>query len=723
MKKNLKKIIFFLTTGILFCNSLWADEGMWIPMLLEKLNIKIMHEKGLKLSAEDIYSINQASLKDAIVIFGRGCTGEVISDQGLLITNHHCGYDAIQSHSALDHDYLTNGFWARTKAEELTNPGLTATFLVRMEDVTDQVLANVTDNMDPEYRAKTVKEEISKLQAQPLEDSNYHSIVKPFYYGNEYYMFVYKVYRDVRLVAAPPSAIGKFGGDTDNWMWPRHTGDFSVFRIYADKNNEPADYSLDNVPYKPKKYLSISLKGIKKGDFTMVFGYPGSTEEYLASPAVDYIMNTGLPEKILLRNTRLDIMQKYMNTDPAIRIKYAAKYAHVSNAWKKWIGEIRGLKKLDALTKKKELEAAFTAWAHSDSALNKVFGNVLSGFDSLYNIQEPYAYARDYFYETVNAVEMMKLVSYFNVVMEKKLKEPAKELPELYTNWLKGQVNSYYKDYYKPIDRESFTAMLKAYHDHVPQRFQPAYFRKVITKNKGDFENYAAQLYRKSMFADSAEVGQLTTGSIDIKTIKKIMKDPAYQLFAAFYSLYQDSISNQYAAIETELDGLYRIYVKGLKEMQTEKLFYPDANFTLRLTYGEVEGYDPRDAVHYEYQTTLRGVMEKDNPEIYDYDVPAKLKQLYTEKDYGRYGVDGTMPVCFIASNHTSGGNSGSPVLNDEGQLIGLNFDRNWEGTMSDIMYDPDQCRNITVDIRYVLFLVDKYAGASNLINEMTIVE
>ena len=722
MKKNLKKIFILLFTGVLFCNSLLADEGMWIPMLLEKLNIKIMHEKGLKLSAEDIYSINQASLKDAIVIFGRGCTGEVISDEGLLITNHHCGYDAIQSHSTLDHDYLTNGFWARTKDEELTNPGLTATFLVRMEDVTDQVLANVTDNMDPESRAKTVKEAISKLQTQPLEDSNYRSIVKPFYYGNEYYMFVYKVYRDVRLVAAPPSAIGKFGGDTDNWMWPRHTGDFSVFRIYAGKNNQPADYSPDNVPYKPKKHLSISLKGIKKGDFTMVFGYPGSTEEYLASPAVDYIMNTSLPEKIALRQTRLDIMQKYMNADPAIRIKYAAKYAHVSNAWKKWIGEIRGLKKLDALTKKKELEAAFTSWTHSDPALNKVFGNVLSGFDSLYNVQEPYAYARDYFYETVNAVEMMKLVSYFNVVMEKKLQEPDKELPELYTNWLKGQVNSYYKDYYKPIDRETFAAMLSAYQDHVPQRFQPAYFSKVNSKYKGNFENYAAQLYRKSMFADSAEVVHLT-GSIDIKTIKKIMKDPAYQLYAAFYDLYLDSISNQYTAIENQLDGLYRIYVKGLREMQPEKLFYPDANFTLRLTYGEVEGYNPRDAVHYEYQTTLKGVMEKDNPEIYDYDVPAKLKQLYTEKDYGRYGVDETMPVCFIASNHTSGGNSGSPVLNAEGQLIGLNFDRNWEGTMSDIMYDPDQCRNITVDIRYVLFLIDKYAGASNLINEMTIVE
>ncbi len=722
MKNNLKKIIFVLTTGILFCNSLWADEGMWIPMLLEKLNIKIMHEKGLKLTAEDIYSINQASLKDAIVIFGRGCTGEVISDQGLLITNHHCGYDAIQSHSTLDHDYLTNGFWARTKDEELTNPGLTATFLVRMEDVTDQVLANITDNMDPESRAKRVKEAISKLQAQPLEDSNYRSIVKPFYYGNEYYMFVYKVYRDVRLVAAPPSAIGKFGGDTDNWMWPRHTGDFSVFRIYADKNNQPADYSPDNVPYKPKKHLSISLKGIKNGDFTMVFGYPGSTEEYLASPAVDYIINTSLPEKITLRQTRLDIMQKYMNADPAIRIKYAAKYANVSNAWKKWIGEIRGLKKLDALTKKKELEAAFITWAHSDPALDKVFGNVLSGFDSLYNVQEPYAYARDYFYETVNAVEMMKLVSYFNVVMEKKLQEPDKELPELYTNWLKDQVNSYYKDYYKPIDRETFAAMLNAYQEHVPQKFQPAYFSKVNSKYKGDFENYAAQLFRKSMFADSAEVVQLT-GSIDIGTIKKIMKDPAYQLYAAFYNLFKDSISNRYTTTENQLDGLYRIYVKGLREMQPEKLFYPDANFTLRLTYGEVEGYNPYDAVHYEYQTTLKGVMEKDNPEIYDYDVPAKLKQLYTEKDYGRYGVDETMPVCFIASNHTSGGNSGSPVLNAEGQLIGLNFDRNWEGTMSDIMYDPDQCRNITVDIRYVLFLIDKYAGASNLINEMTIVE
>jgi hypothetical protein len=576
--------------------------------------------------------------------------------------------------------------------------------------------------MDPESRAKRVKEAISKLQAQPLEDSNYRSIVKPFYYGNEYYMFVYKVYRDVRLVAAPPSAIGKFGGDTDNWMWPRHTGDFSVFRIYADKNNEPADYSPDNVPYKPKKHLSISLKGIKNGDFTMVFGYPGSTEEYLASPAVDYIMNTSLPEKITLRQTRLDIMQKYMNADPAIRIKYAAKYANVSNAWKKWIGEIRGLKKLDALTKKKELEAAFTTWAHSDPALDKVLGNVLTGFDSLYNVQEPYAYARDYFYETVNAVEMMKLVSYFNVVMEKKLQEPDKELPELYTNWLKDQVNSYYKDYYKPIDRETFAAMLKAYQEHVPQKFKPAYFSQVNSKYKGDFENYAAQLFHKSMFADSAKVIQLT-GSIDIRTIKKIMKDPAYQLYAAFYNLFQDSISKQYAAIENQLDGLYRIYVKGLREMQPEKLFYPDANFTLRLTYGEVEGYNPHDAVHYEYQTTLKGVVEKDNPEIYDYDVPAKLKQLYAEKDYGRYGVDETMPVCFIASNHTSGGNSGSPVLNAEGQLIGLNFDRNWEGTMSDIMYDPDQCRNITVDIRYVLFLFDKYAGASNLINEMTIVE
>lgn len=697
---------------------LFADEGMWLPLLLEKLNIKDMQEKGLKLSAEDIYSINQASLKDALVIFGGGCTGELISEEGLLITNHHCGYGAIQSHSSVENDYLTDGFWAMSREDELPNPGLSVKFLKRMEDVTDAVLKGVKKRHDEAKRQEIIEKNIAAIRAKTVEGTHYKAVIKPFYYGNEFYMFVYEEYTDVRLVGAPPSSIGKFGGDTDNWMWPRHTGDFSLFRIYANKENKPADFAEGNVPYHPKKHLPISLKGIEKGDFTMVMGYPGSTEQFLTSHAVELIMNQRNPHRINLRTQRLAIMNQYMEQSAAVRIKYASKYARVSNSWKRWQGENRGLKRLNAITVKEALQKDFTKWAQADGKRAKRYGELLSQFDDIYSQMGSYAMAIDYYREAVRAIEVLQFSAYFERLINM-AENDAEKMGE-YSNALANYALGFYKDYESTIDREVAKSLLPTYQSNVAEAYFPEFLSKQL-RDKGSYDAYVDYLFANTVFTDKEAVIALLQKK-DKKAIVALKEDPVYNLYVAFADLLKEQVEPKYYALNEQLDKLYRLYVEGLRKMKSDEVFYPDANFTMRIAYGEVKGYQPRDGVDYRYYTTLSGVIAKDDPAVYDYDVPEKLKALYVEKNYGQYGVNGTMPVAFIASNHTSGGNSGSPVINGEGHLIGVNFDRNWEGTMSDIMYDPSQCRNITLDIRYALFIIDKFAGAGHLVDEMTLI-
>jgi len=718
MKKTLLSLIFGVS--ILFSAS--ADEGMWLPSLLKQLNIQDMQSKGLRLSADDIYNINEASMKDGIVIFGRGCTGELISKEGLVLTNHHCGYGSIQQHSSVEHDYLTDGYWAMTREQELATPGLSVKFLVRIDDVTSQVLKGYKPTMTEEKRQEIVEKNINKIKKNATRGNNYQAVVKSFYYGNDYYMFVYQEFTDVRLVGAPPSSIGKFGGDTDNWMWPRHTGDFSLFRIYADKNNNPADYSPDNVPYVPKKSFKISLKGVNEGDFSMVLGYPGSTEEYLYSRDVDFMVKTSLPHKIALRTTRLDIMRDEMDRSDKVRIQYSSKYAGVANAWKKWKGIIRGLNRLDAVEVKKNVESRFAAWANSDAALKAKYGSILDGFNEQYSKLEKYNLALDYYREAALSVEAVKMARNFESFLKDIKGLKGEKLDKMIAK-AQQKNKTFFKDYYMPIDQLTFVEMMKAYKNDIAPEFYPAFFDVVEKEYNGDFMEYSKYLYNKSRLITESRVSKLISEVANNNNSDAVINDPFYKVYEDFYNVYQAKVVAPYSQIKASLDPLYRDYMSGLIKMESNKTLFPDANFTMRVAYGNVKGYTPRDGVQYEYYSTLEGIMAKDNPDIYDYDVPAKLKELFKNKDYGQYQHNGTVPVAFVATNHTSGGNSGSPVFNANGELVGINFDRCWEGTMSDVMYDPSQCRNITLDVRYALFIIDKFAGATHLIDEMDIIK
>ncbi len=700
---------------------LHADEGMWIPLFLEKYNYADMQAKGLRLSAEEIFSLNQTSLKDAIVIFGRGCTGELISGEGLLLTNHHCGYGQIQSHSSLENDYLTNGFWAMSRAEELINPGLTATFLVSMKDVTTEVLEGVTPEMTEKERQDKVKENSDKLIEEATKDTHYSAVVKPFFYGNQYFLFVNEVFKDVRLVGAPPSAIGKFGGDTDNWMWPRHTGDFSLFRIYAAPDGTPAEYAPENVPYRPKKFLPISLKGVEKGDFTMVYGYPGTTQEYLPSYAVEQIMNQSNPHKIAIREAILDVMKESMDADPAVRIQYASKSASVANAWKKWIGESRGLRKLDAIEKKKAYETEWLNWLVADRNRRENYSRILLDFQKNYEKLAPYQLAMDYFMEAGYSMELVKSARIIAPLLNLKEDVSDEEVAQTVER-IRSSYQNFFKDYHQPTDKKIFRKVfLDIYSENVPAEFLPSIFTTINDDFKGDFDAYADELYQESILVNEKDLYRFLD-KFKASKKKRLAKDMGMEVYQSLMELYLTKIRNVQGTIRQSNDSIMRHYMALQLAMEPDRIFYPDANFTLRITYGQVDDYEPRDGVFYEHVTTLDGIMQKDNPDIYDYRVPKRLKDLYESKDFGFYAENGTVPVCFTASNHTTGGNSGSPVLNADGHLIGINFDRNWEGTMSDIMYDPDQCRNISLDMRYLLFIVDKFAGAGHLLDEMTII-
>ncbi len=691
-----------------------ADEGMWIPMLLKKYNIEDMQKQGFKLTAEDIYNINQASLKDAVIGLGREgspffhfCTGELISNEGLIVTNHHCAFDMIQSHSSLEHNYLRDGFWAKTKKDELANPGITASILVRMEDVTSRINAVLKPEMSIGERTQKIKEVSSELEKEAVKGTNLMANIKPYFNGNQYFMSVFKIYKDVRLV-------GKFGGDTDNWMWPRHTGDFSVLRIYAGPDNEPAAYSPDNKPYQPASFFKISVKGVQEGDFTMVFGYPGTTNEYLTSFAIEQIQNIENPHKIAIRTAKLNIINAAMESDELLRIKYASKAAGIANAWKKWQGEIKGLKRFNTVAKKQREEATFQKWASN----RQVYNNLLDNYQKLYEKRKDLVLAAAYLNEA--GKRGAEIVGWSASVRNRMKNKNFAENPALYKQKLKKEAEEYYKDYDLNTDKKILVEMLKLYHRNLPEKWIPKEVLK-SAGNKGP-EAYVENLFEKSLLVDTAALFDFIDKS-NAESYKKLEKDPFWKLYTSMDELYVRKIKPELDKIQSEIVRLNQVWLAGLMEMDSDKVFYADANSTLRVAYGKVQGYSPYDGAYYKHYTTLKGIMEKDNPEIYDYNVPQRLREIYQKRDFGTYAQDGEVPVCFIATNHTTGGNSGSPVLNSEGHLIGLNFDRAWDGVMSDMQYDSEICRNISVDIRYVLFIIDKLAGAGHLIDEMIIVE
>ena len=672
MKKTL--LLFALLCATTF--SAVADKGMWLPSLIAS-RIDDMKSKGFELSAEDIYSINQASLKDAVVLFDGGCTGEIVSEKGLLLTNHHCGYDAIQAQSSVEHDYLTNGFWANNHEEELYCPGLKVHILVRMEDVTERIAAGET------------KEAI--VAEAKAEGVGYAAKVESMYYGNMAYLFVYREFNDVRLVGAPPTTIGKFGADNDNWIWPRHTGDFSVFRIYANENNEPAEYSANNKPYKPARHFEICTDGIAEGDFTMIYGFPGNTQEYIPSDAVKYVAEISDPLKIELRTKRLDIIGEAQAKSTKTRIQYAAKQASIANAWKKWQGEVKGINRLGTVAKKEAYEARFRA-ENPDKAY------LLDSLSAAYARNQEGYFNYELYSETLRGIEIQTVV---NIALNDELSKAEKQ----------AKAELFYKDFDVNVDRKIAVAMLKEYEKY--GTFVSPELRALFEKH-GGAEGYANYLY------DNTKLG-----TIEGFSVKAAKKDPVAEFVAAIAPIQKRVKAYTYRNFSNhpDIERWFRPYVKALMEWDSQRAFFPDANLTLRVAYGKVAGYEYADGEYHLPQTTLEGIIEKDNPEIYDYNVPQALRDAHATKEYGRWGINlngkYTVPVCFIATNHTTGGNSGSPVLNKKGQLIGINFDRTWLSTMSDIEFDETLCRNIICDIRYVLFVIDKVGGAEWIVNEI----
>lgn len=719
----MRAYISILIFSILFKITI-AEEGMWIPTLLKMLNEDDMKTYGLNLTAEDIYSINKSSLKDAIVHFNGGCTAEIISKDGLILTNHHCGYGQIQFHSSVENDYLTNGFWAMDKKSELRNDDLTATLIVRIEDVTDAMIVGVNDGMDLKNKRQALKKNEEEVVEKATKGNHYDAVIKPFYFGNKYYMFVTETFKDVRLVGAPPSSIGKFGGDTDNWMWPRHTGDFSIFRIYANSNNKPAAFSYGNVPYQPKHFLPINLKGVEEGDFTMVYGFPGRTQQYLTSHAVDHIVNKSNPARIGMRDVGLDIMEHHMGQSDKVRIQYSAKHARISNYHKKWIGENRGLRKLDAINKKKDLEKRFMEIVNASEEHKAKYGDLMKKMEALYAERDKFAMAQAYFAEFVYyGPDLINYLNKYRPIVKEALSysvnvdEVKKGVEEL-----KGRHELFFKNLDPSTEKRLFESLLEIYHQNVDTALKGNAFALLEGKFKNDYDAFTNYIYDNTVFVNN-EASFKYLLNYNGKAAKKIMKDPAYQFMDGLMDQYFKGIKPELDKIDEGIEKLSKKYVAGLQElMPNERKYYPDANGTLRLTYGKVEGYMPQDGVVYDYYTTFEGMMEKYDPTSEEFSLSDKMLELFEKKDYGQYGKNGELRVCFTASNHTTGGNSGSPVLDANGNLIGLNFDRTWESTMSDIMFDPERCRNIAVDIRYVLFVIDKYAGAKHLIDEMKLI-
>jgi hypothetical protein len=692
-------------------------------MLLKQLNEKDMKNMGMKISAEDIYSMNKSSMKDAVVLFAQKCTGEIISSEGLLLTNHHCGFAQIQNHSAVNHDYLKDGFWAKNHAEELPNPGITVTFIVSMKDVTPDVLQGVDASMSEREREDKIAANSLLLVAESVAGTHYEGLIKPMYNGNEYVLFVTEVFRDVRLVGAPPQSIGTFGKDTDNWMWPRHTADFSLFRIYADKDNKPADYSPENVPYKPRYHFPISTSGIKENDFTMVYGFPARTNEYLTSFAVDQIVNVNNPLKVDIRSKRLNVMDKYMDADRAIYIKYADKYSGVSNYHKKWAGEAKGLRTAKAVEKKQEFESLFQNRVEANPSFLK-YSYLMSEFKSEYGKLATIQPELDLFTEAIFASEIIKFAySMRQFAVVPKDSDMAKQFRDNLTK-TNARITDHFNEYYIPLDKELTKEVLFEYYSKSTRNYAPVgELRLNENASKSDISDFVEALFENSIFTDATKLNSVLTKN-DSLVAAAISSDPAFKLASFYYSVFYTEVVKEFNSINDKLIPLNRAYLEALRIVIPEKKYYPDANFTLRVSFGKTEGYQPADGIKYNWYTTTDGVLEKNNTGNSDYEIPERLRTLLETRDFGNYAdKDGNLRTCFAASNHTTGGNSGSPVFNAKGHLIGTNFDRNWEGTMSDVYYDINQVRNITLDIRYLLFIIDKFAGATHLVNEMTLVK
>jgi len=715
----MKKILTFFLVISLFATNIRADEGMWLLPLIQKLNMNKMNELGLKLTAEDIYSINHSSLKDAIIIFGGGCTGEIVSDKGLIFTNHHCGYGTIQKLSSLEHNYLEDGFWAKSLEEEMPAPGVAATFMKYMEDVTDQINAVVTDDMSEEERGQKIKEISAKIVEKAIDGTTYNAMVKSFFAGNQYFLVVYERFNDVRFVGAPPSSIGKFGHDTDNWMWPRHTGDFSIFRVYADADGKPAAYSPDNKPYKPAHHLPVSIKGIKTGDFAMTLGYPGSTDRYQTSWGIEERMNITNHARIKVRGIKQDIWHEDMMASEKIRIQYASKFSGSSNYWKNSIGMNRGLEKLDVVAKKQKLESEFADWISKSDERKAKYGDVLEGLKVSYEERAPYTNANYYLIESLLSGTEAFAFSLAAKRLDEALQSGEQDAVDKAVESMRAYGKSFFKDYSANTDHKVMAAMLKLYHTDINKEYYPDLYKTIDKKFKGDFEKFSNVVFEKSIFTDEARYNAF----LDNPKLKTLNKDLVYQGGQTILATYMSLRGMQKeSSIKIKRDN--RLFQAGLMEMAPELIRYPDANFTMRLSYGVAGDYEPRDAVIYKEYTTLKGIMEKEDPDNFEFIVPDKLKELYNSKDYGRYADKrGFMPVCFTTNNDITGGNSGSPVINGNGELIGLAFDGNWEAMSGDIAFEPDLQKTICVDSRYVLFIIDKYAGAQNIIDELDIVE
>jgi len=696
-----------------------ADEGMWHLPLIEKLNIGKMTELGLKLSAEDIYSINKACLKDAIVIFGGGCTGEIVSSEGLLLTNHHCGYGSIQALSTVEHDYLKDGFWAKTKEEELPARGLSVTFLVKIEDVTGQVLANVKEGMSENERNSAINTARTTIEGKAREGNNYRTQVSSFYGGNYFYLLVYERYSDVRFVGAPPSSIGKFGFDTDNWEWPRHTGDFSVFRVYSGPDGKPAAYSKENIPLKPKYWLSVSLKDRNPGDYAMILGYPGRTQRYYTSYEVDEIMKITNPNRIKIRGVKQDIWMADMVSDPKINLQYASKYSGSSNYWKYSIGQNNQLRNLNVIEKKKLIENQFNTWVSAEASRRAKYGESLNLIKKSIEGRAEFQNAYQYLSECIQGCEILSFSQVGSQLLTV-LKSGEKERIDELTGRIKENLAGLYKDYSASTDQKSTKAMLKLYREDVPVKFHPDFYANVVDKKfKGDIDKFVDNMFAKSIFTGEDRL----IAFLSKPDVRVLEKDPVLVTYNSITKVAQ-SLGPERSKFDEDLARGQRLWVAALREMIPEKTLYPDANSTMRLTYGTVRDYDPRDAVTYKHYTTLQGVMDKYKPGDYEFDLPQRLIDLNARKEFGRYASsEGYMPVNFLTTNDITGGNSGSPVLNDEGHLIGLAFDGNWEAMSGDVYYEPELQRTISVDIRYVLWIIDIYSGAKHLVDEMTIVE
>jgi hypothetical protein len=718
----MKKLLTILMALILTCGfRVKADEGMWLLPLIEKLNMGKMTELGLKLSAEDIYSINHVSLKDAIVIFGGGCTGEIVSPQGLILTNHHCGYGSIQAHSSVEHDYLRDGFWAMTKEEELPNPNLSVTFLISIEDVTSQVLAKVNQGMSETDRTAAVNEARKSLEKKATEGNNYRAVVASFYGGNYFYLLVYERYNDVRLVGAPPSSLGKFGSDTDNWEWPRHTIDFSVFRVYSAPDGKPAAYSKDNVPLKPKKYLPISIKDLKIGDFAMILGYPGRTNRYMTSFEVNEQLQIVHPDRIKIRGIKQDIWMKDMQADQKVNIQYSAKYFGSSNYWKYSIGQKAGLERLNVKAKKEELEDQFNKWVAESPERKAKYGEALNMIKTSIEGRAEKYNAIQYLSECISGCELFGVVrggGISGLIAALQAKD-AQKISDAVSQ-VRNNSQDFYKDYNPPTDNKSMKAMLKLYKADVPAKYLPDFYVNIIDKKfKGDIDKYVDDIFARSVFANQAKANAF----LDKPVLKNIENDPVYLAVTSIQKLGGD-LSKDLSQFDASLTAGRRLWIAALIEMVPQKTQYPDANSTMRLTYGTIQDYDPRDGVTYKYYTTMQGVVEKYKPGDYEFDLPKQLLDLNKKKDFGRYASSkGYMPICFLTTNDITGGNSGSPVMNANGELIGLAFDGNWESMSGDIAYEPELQRTIAVDIRAVLWVMDIYAGAKHLVDEMTIVQ